>query len=89
MSLTTLINPTIDVNMDVTAIKSKLQEVKQFDCKRKGYHECHTMPEEEFAEIQTSNWHIHKMDVPHSIYRLEIIDDKCPYCNCDLNECLF
>lgn len=52
-----------------------------WDIPRIGFHKCDKMPQNEFAEKQQGNWHIHKTDKKHSEYREDLKDDICPYCN--------
>lgn len=56
------------------------------DIQRTGYHKCLDMPEEEFIEKQQSNWHIHRINEPHSKYRINIHNNICPYCMKELKE---
>ena len=56
------------------------------DIERTGYHKCDAMPKNLFAEKQQRNWHIHDLDLKHSEYRVEILDEKCPFCDTKLEQ---
>lgn len=47
-------------------------------------HFCTQKPEDIIIERQQTIWHIHKTTIPHSKYRKDILDNKCPYCHRDL-----
>ena len=56
------------------------------DIERTGYHKCDAMPKNLFAEKQQRNWHIHDLDLNHSEYRVEILDEECPFCGTKLEQ---
>lgn len=47
-------------------------------------HFCTEKPEDIIIEKQMLNWHMHKEGVPHSQYREDLLDNKCPYCHREL-----